>query len=34
MDYTVKIYVPKEKDGYNIDCNILEPNKKLLFNRV
>lgn len=34
MDYTVKIYIPKDQDGYNIDYNILEPNKRLLFNRV
>ncbi len=34
MDYTVKIIKRNDLDGYNVDDNILEPNKKLLFNRV
>ncbi len=32
MDYTVNIIIPNRPDGYNIDKNILEPNKRLYFN--
>jgi hypothetical protein len=32
MDHTVNIIIPNRPDGYNIDTNILEPNKKLHFN--
>jgi hypothetical protein len=32
MDYTINLIIPKRPDGYNIDKNILEPNKKLYFN--
>ena len=33
MDYTVNIIIPNRPDGYNIDNNILEPTKKLYFNK-
>jgi hypothetical protein len=33
MDYTVNLIIPNRPDGYNIDTNILEPSKKLYFNK-
>jgi hypothetical protein len=34
MDHNVKLILPKHPEGYNMDYNLLEPNKKLLFNRL
>ena len=34
MNYKIKLIVPNMLDGYNVDDNLLEPKKKLLFNQI